>query len=249
MAGEGRDGNEYEVVEGDLVAEDELATEHRLALDGDDEALPWLESDDEPQDEGFDARLIIFALLGVVVLAGLLFAIWSFTRGGSDEELLAEGSTIEAPDAPYKTRPEDPGGEEVAGTGDLSFEVGEGEGREGQIASDAPQPSIDRQQADAPARDEDGDTDEAPAPEPQPTASTSGVAVQVGAFSTRAAADAAWSQFAQRFSALSGMSHRVVEGRADSGTIYRLQAIAGSRAAAGDVCRSIRREGGDCQVK
>src|SRR5690606_6923850 len=98
-----------------------------------------------------------------------------------EDELLADGSVIEAPDEPYKTRPEDAGGREVAGTGETSFKVAEGRTVEGRIAGSgvAPAPSIDREQADAGAADA-----EAP---------SSAIGVQVGAYSSRAAAEAGWS--------------------------------------------------------
>jgi hypothetical protein len=41
----------------------------------------------------------------------------------------------------------------------------------------------------------------------------------------------------------------VLQGTADSGTIYRLQAVAGSAAEADTLCRAIKASGGDCQVK
>jgi hypothetical protein len=77
----------------------------------------------------------------------------------------------------------------------------------------------------------------------------SGIGVQVGAYSTRAAAEAGWTQLSGRIEPLQGRSHRVVEGTADSGTIYRLQAVAGTVAEADALCRSIKASGGDCQVK
>ena len=73
--------------------------------------------------------------------------------------------------------------------------------------------------------------------------------MQVGAFSTRALAESGWNQLRGRYEALQGVSHRVIEGVADSGTIYRLQAVAGSVESAEQLCRSIRDAGGDCQVK
>jgi cell division protein FtsN len=75
------------------------------------------------------------------------------------------------------------------------------------------------------------------------------VGVQVGAYSTRSAAEAGWSQLSGRIEALQGRSHRIVQGTADSGTIYRLQAVAGSAAEADTLCRTIKSQGGDCQVK
>jgi hypothetical protein len=102
----------------------------------------------------------------------------------------------------------------------------------GRIAGsgEVPEPSIDREQAGAP--------------------SPAGVVgVQVGAYSNRAQAEAGWNQLAGRYEALQGRNHRVLEGTADSGTIYRLQALAGTVAEAETLCRSIKAAGGDCQVK
>ena len=221
-------------------SETDGAAEEQLTLTDEDEHLPWLESDDEEVEDKFDTRLIALALIGLLLVIALVGAIWWLTRDRAESDIEPDGSVIEAPEEPYRSRPENPGGEEVAGTGELSYEVGEGESREGRIADSTPAPSIDRDQGQVA---DEGDDEETSAP------AASGVGVQVGAFSSPAAAEAAWSQFANRYSALSGVSHRVIEGQADSGTIFRLQAVAGNRDSADAMCRSIRSEGGDCQVK
>lgn len=216
--------------------EDTIKAEEQLALADVDERLPWLESDDEDEQTGVDTgRIIAFAAVGALALVLLLGALWWFTGDRTDEELVADGGVIEAPDEPYRTRPDDPGGQQVAGTGDTSFEVGEGHSVEGQIAGGAPVPSIDREQSDAPAA--------------AATPATSGVGVQVGAYSSREAAETGWTTLSGRIEALQGRNHRVVQGTADSGTIYRLQALAGTVAEAETLCRSIKAQGGDCQVK
>lgn len=228
--------------EGKLPHGDAYEVGEQLTLTDDDDALPWLETDDEDVEQGSDYRILIFAALAVVALGAILFGANYFFSGRTGGAT-PDGSTIAAPDEAYKVRPEDAGGTEVAGTGDLSFEVGQGEGRESRIASDDPAPSIDIEAA-APAV--------APTPGTSPTtapARTTGVGVQVGAYSSRASAEAGWNQLRGRFEALSGISHRIIEGTADSGTIYRLQAVTSDRAAADALCRSIRQAGGDCQVK
>jgi hypothetical protein len=215
-----------------------VEAEEQLALADGEERLPWLESDDDDEQPGVDTgRLVAFAAVGLLAVVLAVGALWWFTRDSTDEELVADGSTIEAPDEPYRTRPADPGGTEVAGTGDTSFEVAEGETVEGHIAGsgDSPAPSIDRDQGDAPAA--------------APSAASGGVGVQVGAYSSRAAAETGWSQLSGRIDALQGRSHRIVQGTADSGTIFRLQAVASTGAEADTLCRSIRADGGDCQVK
>lgn len=226
----------------DLDDDGTIDTEEQLSLADADERLPWLESDEDYEQPGVDTgRIVAFAAVGLLFIVLLLGAVYYFTRDTRDAELVADGSTIEAPAEPYKTRPTDRGGREVEGTGYESYGVGEGKAVEGQIAAGgAPVPSIDREQAAAPTA------------APSPTASaapTGGVGVQVGAYSTRAQAEAGWNQLSGRYEALKGRSHRVLQGTADSGTIFRLQAVAGSAAEADTLCRSVKAAGGDCQVK
>lgn len=207
-----------------VLAEDELALPA-------DERLPWLESDDDEDEQpGVDTgRIVAFGAVCLLVLALVLGAAWWLTRDRSDAELVADGGTIEAPDEPYRTRPKNPGGAQVAGTGDASFAVAEGRQVEGRLAQDeAPAPSIDLEQTDAPA---------------------GAVGVQVGAYSTRAQAEAGWSTLVSRMALLQGRSHRVLEGMADSGRVFRLQALASDLADADTLCRGIKAAGGDCQVK
>ena len=214
---------------------DAIEAEEQLALADGEERLPWLESDDDYEQPGVDTgRIVAFAAVGLLGVVLLLGALWWFTGDRTDEAMVADGSTIEAPDEPYRTRPDDPGGQQVAGTGDTSFEVGEGETVEGRIAGsgNVPAPSIDRDQATSGA-----------------TPAAGSVGVQVGAYSSRAAAETGWSQLSGRIEALQGRNHRIVQGTADSGTIFRLQAVAGSAAEADTLCRGIKAAGGDCQVK
>lgn len=218
--------------------DDTIEAEEQLALADGEERLPWLESDDDDVEPGVDTgRIVAFAAVGVLALVLLLGALWWFTGDRTDEDLVADGSIIEAPDEPYRTRPDDPGGQQVAGTGDTSFEIGEGKAVEGRIAGsgDAPAPSIDRKQSAAPS------ASATPAPR--------GIGVQVGAYSSHEAAEAGWTTLSGRIEALQGRNHRVVQGTADSGTIYRLQALAGTVTEAETLCRTIKSQGGDCQVK
>ncbi|MCB2067416.1 MAG: SPOR domain-containing protein [Erythrobacter sp.] len=220
-----------------------MMAEEQLALDDDDDGLPWLEDDTDYDDEGaFDARLIWYGLLGLLVIGAVLLGAWWLTRERADPELAADGSTIEAPDGHYKERPADPGGREVEGTGDTAYAVAEGETQRGiLIEEDLPEPSIDRDQSGTPAP--------APSASASAAAASGAVHVQIGAFTSRADAEAAWASATTRYSVLSGMSHRIVEGEVNGARVYRLQAIAGDRAAGDATCRAIRNSGGDCYIR
>ena len=207
----------------------------QLDLDDREEQLPWLEGDDEYEQSGVDtARIAAFAIIGLLVIGLVVGGIWLATRPKTDPALLADGSTIPAPAGPYKEKPQDPGGKQFAGTGDTSFAVGEGKTREGQIAEDEePAPSIDTQAA---------------SPISTPVL-TKGVGVQVGAYQSKDAAESGWTKLVGQYDALSGLSHRVIEGQADIGKVFRLQAISGDRASANALCAKLKAAGGSCQVK
>jgi hypothetical protein len=216
--------------------DDEFIADEQLALADDDERLPWLESgDDEDEDEGGvdTGRIVGFAMFAALALAALVGGIWWFGQRTPDAELVADGSTIPAPAGPYKTRPSDPGGKTFEGTGNLAPAVGEGKTIEGRIAEQAPVPSVDVPK---------------PGQKPAPAA-PSGVAVQVGAYTSRDTAEAGWQKLLARTDKLAGVNHRVVEGKADMGTVYRLQAMAGDAAGATALCRALASDGVDCQVK
>lgn len=227
---------------------DAWTPDEQLTLTGDDDTLPWLASDDEDDEPegGADYRILIFAVVALVALGGILWAAKGFLNAEDHGQLAADGSTIEAPDGDYKQRPANPGGVDVAGTGDLSYEVGEGISREGHVAGEdaVPEPSVDLAQSATPSAGTP-----AAAASGAAAPATGGVGVQVGAYQTRASAETGWTQLAGRHEALQGVSHRVIEGTADSGTVFRLQAVAANVAAAEALCRAIRSGGGDCQVK
>ena len=231
-------------------ADDAFEAEQELAFADGAERLPWLESDDdEDESAGVDTgRMVAFAVLGLMALVILLGALWWFTHARRAEPETADGGIIEAPAGPYKSKPANPGGLAVAGTGDTSFEVAAGKQVEGRIAeTPAPTPSAAPSPAPSIARDQK------PVPKSRPSAAASpvasGIGVQVGAYSTHAAAEAGWTQLSSRLEPLKGRNHRIVEGTADSGTVFRLQAVAGTASEADSLCRSIKGAGGDCQVK
>lgn len=239
MAGE-RDQFEGETPrEWDTADGEPLETE-RLALE-EEERLPWLETadDDYAEYDGSDTgRMLGFVLMGLVALAAIVGGIWWATNRTTDPQL-ADGSVIAAPNEPYKTAPANPGGKTFDGTGDSSFAVSEGQARPAQLGTGAAAPKAAASVAATPA------AGAAPAAAP-----AGGVGVQVAAYSSSAAAEAGWGKLSARHAAiLSGVRHRVVEGTADIGKVYRLQAIAGDTAAANALCGRLKAAGTPCQVK
>jgi hypothetical protein len=206
----------------------------RLDLD-EEERLPWLESvdDDDDLDGGDSGRLVLFLIGGLVVLAALVGGIWWATHRGQGDTLQADGTVIEAPRTPYKEAPKNPGGKTFAGTGDSSFVVSEGKTRTAKLdhGEEIVKPATD---STKPAAD----------------AAPAGVGVQVAAYTSLSTAEAGWTRLSQQnASVLSGVKHRVVEGKADIGTVFRLQALASDAAGANDLCARLKTAGVACQVK
>ena len=208
----------------------------QLAL-AEDERLPWLESaDDDDDDAGTvdTARLARFILLGVVLLAGILGTLWVVNHRGPAGPEVADGGVIKAPAQPYKQVPANQGGKTYAGTGDSAFAVSEGkttQARLGGAEAPVPSPSVDL------------------APDAAGGAVAGGVGVQVGAYKSQADAEAGWTRLSGNTEALKGVKHRVLQGTADIGTVFRLQAVAPDAAAANALCAALKASGVACQVK
>jgi hypothetical protein len=213
----------------------------------DTDNLPWLESDAEDEDAGgLDMGQILgFAGVLMLLLAVVVGAVWFVTNRSANVEAVADGSIIEAPAGPIKERPEDPGGKQFAGTGNIAPLVGEGASTEAVVGEPAVKPAAPKP---APSASATAAAAAKPAASAAPV-DMSGVGVQLAAYSSRARAEQGWVDLARRTDALTGVKHRVIEGKVDIGTVFRLQAVAGSRAEAERLCGALKADGLDCQVK
>ena len=251
------EGDDYASASDDAGDTFAPAAPPQLGLEDGDDRLPWLESADDIDPEGFDSgRIIGFVMLGLIALGMIVTAVWFASHRGPGA---ADGSTISAEAGPYKVAPEDPGGKKFAGTGDTSYAVAQGETRSGTIAGEepAPAPGFSTTATPAPSATPKpvASASATPAPKASATATagaapaTSGVGVQVAAYTSAADAEAGWSALAARHDALSGFKHRVIEGQAEFGRVFRLQAVAGDVAAANALCAKLKASGQGCQVK
>ena len=226
-----------------MVSMSNTGSNNELALDSDD-SLPWLESDEYDPDEGAvdTSRIVTFAGVLLLLLVVGIGGVWWYSNNLQGEQIVADGSTIKAPEGPYKERPANPGGKEFAGTGNVAPGVGEGVSAETQLAeaetstpiaapTSAPRPTIT-------THSDEGST-----------AADSGAAVQVGAYGSRAKAEAGWSTLRGQTTLLNGVRYRIVQGQADIGTVYRLQALPGDLAAARTLCTGLKADGVACNIK
>ena len=269
------------IIEAEFDEIEEAGEELDFADDGD---LPWLEADDDDAAAGGvdAAQLIGFVAALLAVLLLVVGGVWYVNNSETGPVQVADGSTIEAPEGPYKERPEDAGGKEFPGTNDVAPGVAQGQSSDGRLASGTGANSGDQNldiamppiggggepleggatnsgsaaqsattEASAPGGSA-GSSAASSASTPAnsgTTARSEGVGVQLAAYSSRARADKGWRDLQRQSAALKGLDYRIVEGRIDIGTVYRLQALAANRADADALCRTLKAQGLDCQVK
>ncbi|MFL6734226.1 MAG: SPOR domain-containing protein [Sphingomicrobium sp.] len=216
-----------------------------------DEQLPWLQAvDDEDGPRGVSARKM-FALLLVVLLGAALVSGTFFWLGKRDGAASGVPELIKAEPGPYKVKPADPGGLDVAGESETAFQTSAGEDQDAQLdLGKLSQEPAARESAKIPPRPEPATAAAEPpkpleAPEPAPAAAAgAGSVIQLGAFKNSAQAERAWSALSARFSSVAGMGKMIVP---FPGGI-RLRANAGSPAEAKQACAAIAAAGENCFV-
>lgn len=217
----------------------------------DDGQLPWLAAvDDEDEPRGVSARKML-AVLIVVLLAGVVVAAAFFWIGQRDAGLNRPPQLIRAEPGPYKVKPPNPGGLDVAGESQTAFETSAGEDKDSQLdmtklpGQPAPPPKQAAKQE--PKRIPPNETKEPvgaePAPTPAPTGAKGSV-IQLGAFANQAQAERAWAALSARFTSIAAMDKRIVP---FPGGI-RLRASAASPAEAKQACQALKSAGENCFV-
>ena len=214
---------------------------------GDGEALPWLEAvDDEDEPRGVSARKML-AGLAMVLVAGAIVAGTMFYLGRQDGGS-GPPQLIRAEPGPYKVRPDDPGGLDVAGDSGTAFATGAGEDTDSQLdvgnLTDAPPPAEPDTKRIPPNETKEPVAPEPPPPAPAPTPGAKGTVIQLGAYNSAAKAETAWKLLSGRFPQVAALSKLVVP---YSGG-YRLRASASSPAEAQAACRALIAAGENCFV-
>ena len=243
---------------------------------GEEDRLPWLEAADgfEEDNEVSPARLLMMVFGGLLLIAAALGGLWWIQNGGSR----GNGELIAAQEGNYKVPPKNDGAKTFEGEGDASFSASEGAEPAGKVdPSRMPEePAVTPQEREAAtakaaadkaaaakaktAAAQAGPEDKAKAkPVAPPTkvadaedkaaASTSGSAmIQLGAFSSDAAAAKAWTNMSKRFAYLADLNKSVSPAKVGSGTVYRLRVSAGTAANAANLCGKLRVAGENCVV-
>ncbi len=239
------DEDEIELTEAERIDDD--------ADRADEDRLPWLEAVEEDGDgDGPSLAKLLAALtiglLAIGLIVGGLFWLGNRNRPGGNGEIIA------APEGDYKVRPDDPGGMNVQGEGDTAIAASEGAQPQGQIDTNRVAEAPVARSGTAPVSQQGGQSGAtqngqtaAPArptqPAPARPAPASGPTVQLGAFSSEAGANRAWTALSARFRYLAPLSHGVVPVQANGRTLYRLRA---SGPGAADICRRLQAAGETC---
>ena len=214
-----------------------------------DEQLPWLEAvDDEDGPAGIPARRMLAALLVVLLAAALVSATFFWLGRQNAASPSGAPELIRADPNPYKIRPPNPGGLDVAGESETAFSTSAGQDTDAQLNMSAeletpivrPKPEPKPEPAVTPAETKKTEVTE---PAPAPTGGKGSV-IQLGAFANRAQAERAWSALSARFPTLADMNKMVIP---FSGGI-RLRAGAATPEAARDACRTLKVAGENCFV-
>ena len=216
----------------------------------DDQGLPWLEGvDDEDGPRGVSAGRMLVALLLVVVAAAVIAGTF-FWIGRRDMPVDGTPEIIRAEPGPYKVKPDDPGGLDVAGESETAFETSAGQDPDAaldlnklpqgvEIPPPAPAPGATA--PEAPPKKV------APKPEPAPEAAPvpGGPTIQLGAYASTIKAETAWSMLSSRFPQVASLNRSVVSATVNGKPVFRLRAV-GSPEQMRAACNALEAAGESC---
>ena len=211
-----------------------------------DDQMPWLEAVDDEDVAGRVSATRMFGALLLILLAAAIIAGTFFWLGQRDAGGAGGPELIRAEASPYKVRPEDPGGLDVAGQSETAFRTSAGEDTDARLNIEALPETPVAPAGEVPKRIPPNETKEPveqAAPPSRPDGG-SGSVVQLGAYRNQAQAERAWNALSARFPDLGATTKLVVP---FSGG-YRLRAGTASSQDARRLCQALQAGGENCFV-
>jgi len=220
----------------------------------DDQSLPWLEAvENEEGPRAISARKMLVALL-LVLLAGAIVAGTMFWLGRQNPAVTGAPELIRAEPGPYKVKPTDPGGLDVAGDSETAYSTSAGEDPDSaldvrklpeEVGPPAAAPAA--VPGEKPKRIPPNEVKEPAPDDAAPPAAPSGPTIQLGAYASTVKADTAWKLLSGRFPEVASLRKAVVSANVGGKSIYRLRA-SGSSDQTKAACTALRAAGESCMV-
>lgn len=220
------------------------------AYDG--EALPWLEAvENEDGPRAISARKMLVALI-LVLLAAAIVAGTMFWLGRQDPAPSGGPQLIKAEPGPYKVKPTDPGGLDVAGDSETAYSTSAGEDPDAALdvrklpAEMTPLPVETKQPAVPPKKIPPNETKEpAPADSAPAAAGPPGPTVQLGAYASTVKAETAWKLLSGRFPEVAALKKVILTANVNGKPVHRLRAT-GTSEQTKAACAALKAAGENC---
>jgi hypothetical protein len=217
----------------------------------DDQSLPWLEAvENEDGPRAISARKMLLALL-LVLLAGAIVAGTMFWLGRQNPSVTGAPVLIRAEPGPYKVKPTDPGGLDVAGDSETAYSTSAGEDPDSaldvrKLPQDMTPPPAEPVVAATPPKSPPKAVKE-PAADTATPAAPAGPTIQLGAYASTVKADTAWKLLSGRFPEVAALKKAVMTATVGGNSVYRLRA-SGSSEQTRTACSALRAAGESCLV-
>lgn len=253
------------------------AGEAGLGLE-DEDRLPWLEPADDYEEDGevSPVRLLVMVLGGLLLIGVVLGGLWWMQNGGArgqGELIVAQKGDYKV--APKNDAAKTFEGE---GDASFAASEGAEPSGKVDASRMPEQPAVTPEERDeaakavaakaasdkaAAAKAEAARIAAADKGKPKPAAMSvktvdaaakgkdtpaGSATIQLGAFSSDAAAGKAWANLSKRFSYLADLSQSVSPAKVGNNTVYRLRASAGTAANAANLCGKLRVAGENCVI-
>jgi hypothetical protein len=189
---------------------------------------------------------VALVLAAAAIVAGTMF--W---LGRRDPVVTGAPELIRAEPGPYKVKPVDPGGLDVAGDSETAYSTSAGEDPDSSLdVRKLPQdmkPLPDPAKETAPPKKIPPNETKVPANDEPVPAVPSGPTIQLGAYASTVKADTAWNLLSGRFPEVAALRKTVLTATVKGKPFYRLRA-SGSSDQTKAACAALRAAGESCLV-